>query len=41
MYALAQDATQRPLSELLELSEWDLYATAKLRARYYRELYDD
>lgn len=41
MYALAADATGDSLSELLERSELDIYATAKLRERFYRELYDD
>jgi len=41
LFTLAQDATNKPLSELLELNKLDLYATAKLRERYYKELHDD
>ena len=41
MYALAQDATDKPMSELVEMSWLDLYSTAKLREQFYRELYGD
>jgi len=35
------DATGKTLSELLEMDEIEVYAIAKLRERFYRELYDD
>lgn len=41
VYALAQDATGKSLSELLEMDEFEVYAIAKLRERYYDELHSD
>lgn len=40
-YALALDTGGFRLKDLLEMPEIEVYAMAKLRARFYKELYDD
>jgi len=35
------DATGKTLSELLAMDDLEVYAIAKLRERYYKELYDN
>jgi len=38
---MVNDATNKPMSEVANMSDLDLYATARLRERFYQELYDD
>lgn len=40
-YALVQDATGKTAGEIHQMGEGDRYATAVLRARYYREMSPD
>lgn len=39
-YALVQDATGATAGEIHEMSRWNRYLTAMLRARYYQEKTD-
>jgi hypothetical protein len=36
-YALVQDATGKSIAEIYDMGEADRYATAMIRARFYRE----
>jgi hypothetical protein len=36
-YALVQDATGKTVSEIYHMADSDRYATAMIRARFYRE----
>jgi len=36
-YALIQDGTGKTAAEIHNMGRWDRYATAMIRARYYRE----
>jgi hypothetical protein len=36
-YALVQDATGKSVGEIIDMADADRYATAMIRARFYRE----